>query len=159
MNTYIRISDISESMAEDIAIKFNHAIPGFCEDTGKHAFEKDLYSFFLSSDDDYGEVMEKLSKLSETLLYAKNSGAYLWINSCVHVSDYRNSRYENVGLPSELLQLAVRIGAELEVSFFVNSPCWNCPKNEDDEELLRNECACPQVVAPSKNKTSNPETA
>jgi len=140
MNTLIRIDNISESMAEELIIEFNRSIPEFCKGTGKHAFEKDLYSFFLSSnDDDYWgtqqeEVIDKLSKISETLLHAKSSGASLSINTCIHMSDYRDAMLVDFVFSSELLQLAAKIGADLEVSLYTDNPCWNCQKNEDDDE-------------------------
>ena len=149
MNTLIRIQNINRSIAENLVTEFNLAIPGFCQGKGarEHLHIKGLYSFFLSSEKNWTihweEVFDSLSKISSTLLYAKNLGAELSVNTCIHINDYKYSLCVDFDFPCELLRLITEIGASLEVSLY--SICVTCPLEE---------CSCPTVV----NKKSSHET-
>ena len=128
MNTLLRIMNISESTAEELAGEFNRLIPGFCKDIGKHLLVSDLYSFFLSDDENWlshqDEIIDVLSKLGNSLLQVSHSGAKWSVNPCLHMTDYGGAFVIDYDFTNDLLQIIAKFGGYLEVSFYPS--CWTC---------------------------------
>ena len=139
MHTLIRIRNISESTAKELADEFNRLIPGFCEGTGKHLLESDLYSFTISTEDKWlshqKEIIDVLSKLGNSLLQVIHPGVEWSLNPCFHMCDYRGVFFIDYDFSHDLLQIIAKFGGYLEVSFFPHDPCLECstcPENLTD---------------------------
>ena len=134
MNTLIRIHNINESVIERLVVEFNRSIPGFCKNTGKHLHEPDLYSFILSSEEEWDkhiqQVLEILSRLGDSLLRVKDAGAILSINTCIHMYDFRSAFLVDFVFPTNLLQTITTIGASLEMSMYID----NGRDNQEDQD-------------------------
>jgi hypothetical protein len=155
MNTFIRIYNINENIAEDIVCEFNRLVPGFCKGFGKHLLEKNLYSFCVSSDDDWKthqeEIVNVLCQIGDSLLQLRSGGASWSINPCVHMYDYRGIFFVDFDFLDDLLQAIVRFGGRLDISVFTD----DCPY---PEAVCSPENGEPRPCPDTLKDTENTET-
>jgi hypothetical protein len=125
MNSLVRISNVSELVITNVVKELNQLIPGFCKGTGKHLSEKDLYSFFLSSSDEWSEnqrqIYEVLSIIEPTLKYVRTQGASLEINICIHAYDFRNLLLMEFAFSSDMSRIISDIGMDLVISIYLDN--------------------------------------
>jgi hypothetical protein len=125
MNSLIVLSGVSEPVITNITQEFNRLIPDFCRGNAKYRSKSDLYSFFLSTEDNWSEnlkqVYNTLTVIEPVLRYARSQGALLEINICIHAYDYRNHLLMEFVLPKETSRIISDIGIELVMSIYLDN--------------------------------------